>query len=703
MQEFMKKIGAGIAVAWSWVAPYLATAWQWFRRFWKKYQLTKIFILGTLLIILVTSLYLFYLAKTADVKDLRAGLAQTTVVYDKDGDAAGNLYNQKGTFVTIDKISDNMLNAVVSTEDKRFYQHGGFDIRGMGRALVGLITHGSIQGGGSTITQQLAKNAKLGQEQTYIRKAKELFLAIEIEKHYTKKQILEMYLNNSYFGNGVFGIEDASHKYFGKSAKNLTVDEAAVLAGMLKGPEIYNPIKHMKNALNRRDTVLQLMVDNHKLSQTEANTLMKQSLYLKDDYQENQDSYKYPYYFDAVMDEAENLYGIKASDLIKNGYKIYTTLDQNYQKDLQTTFENTALFPSNAADGTQVQGASVAINPKTGGVMAVVGGRGEHVFRGLNRATSSYRSPGSTMKPLAVYTPAIENGYSATSILKDQKLSYYNVQNYEKTYSGEVPLYQALDESLNAPAVWLLHQIGVKKGYNKVQEFGISLAKEDNYLGLALGGLTNGTTPQKMGTAYAAFANGGKLPTSHYITKIVDASGTVVVDAEPKTTQIMTKATANKMTSLLQGVFSSGTGINAKPYGVAMAGKTGTTENGTGGENASDQWIIGYTPDVVLTTWIGYDQVTKDHYLTGSSADGLSNLFRTEATAIVNDSPKTKFSVSDVAQEQQEKNSGTTSNSSSSNSTFGDLQKTFEDGAQKVKDGFSKAQETISGWLKGFQ
>ncbi|EAC5558641.1 penicillin-binding protein, partial [Listeria monocytogenes] len=314
----------------------------------------------------------------------------------------------------------------------------------------------------STITQQLAKNAYLSLDQTFSRKAKELFLAIEIEKKYSKDEILEMYLNSSYFGNGVWGIQDASLKYFGVNASELSVGEAATLVGMLKGPSIYNPIDNLENATNRRDTVLSLMVDNGKLDQSVADQESQVALanLLYDGFGNSESGYKYPYYFDAVIDEAES-YGLDADDVMNRGYKIYTALDQNYQAQMEAAYKNDALFPENAADGTMVQSGSVALDPNTGGVQAVVGRRGEHVFRGFNFATQMKRSPGSTIKPISVFAPALEAGFEPDSILKDEPLDFYDAQNFDGTYAGEAVMYQALAQSLNLPAVWLLHEIGL--------------------------------------------------------------------------------------------------------------------------------------------------------------------------------------------------------------------------------------------------
>lgn len=649
------------------IKDYANRAWQWFKphwkkfstafgRVWKKYHLTKVVLLLMLTVTLVTSIYLFYLAKTANIDTLKTGLEQVTTIYDDKGEEAGTLavYGAKGSFVPIDQVSPYIKDALISTEDRRFYKHHGYDVKGIARAVVRkVVRRNNSGGGGSTITQQLAKNAKLTQEQTLTRKAKELFLAIEIEKKYSKDEILEMYLNKSYFGSGVWGVEDASKKYFGKSAKDVTVDEAAVLVGMLKGPSIYNPIDHMDNAIARRDTVLSVMVDNGKLDATTAQNLMKEPLYLTDTYQPDHDSYRYPYYFDKVIDEAVKVTKLDDSDISNGGYKIFTSLNQQYQQGMDTTFANDSLFPPKAADGAIVEGASVALDPKTGGVLGIIGGR-DYQYRGLNRVTDSKLPPGSTMKPLSVYTPALEAGYKPDAILKDEALDYYDVKNYSQTYSGEVPMYEALAQSLNAPAVWLMHEIGIDRGFKKTEQFGVTLDEKDRYYGLALGGLTKGTTPLSMASAYSVFANEGMRKEPHFITRIEDPTGVIIYENQKaKEKRVTTPEVAESMTSMLQSVFSSGTGMEAKPQGYTIAGKTGTTENTSVDGMSKDQWIIGYTPDVVVTTWIGFDKSGPDHYLTGSSGSNLAGIFRDETQRILAASPNTSFTVKDASQPEE--------------------------------------------------
>lgn len=636
---------------------------KWFKRqfvkvqnFWRRYRFNKLFILLGLIMVLVGSSYLVFLAKTADVENLKSGLQETTVVYDRYGEEAGELYSQKGSFVTIDEISSNIQMAVVSTEDKRFYSHKGVDPIGIGRAAVGFVMNrGNIVGGGSTITQQLAKNAYLSLDQTLIRKAKELFLSFEIEKQYNKDEILEMYLNNSYFGSGVWGVEDASQKYFGKSAADVTMAEGAVLAGVLKAPSYYNPLDNYEESIDRRDLILQLMVNNGIADQDVADASMAEGIYLSDQYSDNS-NYQYPYYFDAIIDEAINLYGFEEEDILNRGYKIYTGLDQEYQIQMDQTYDD-AYFVD-AEDGTLMQSASVALHPGTGDVLAIVGGRGEHVFRGFNRATQMRMPPGSTIKPLSVYTPALEKGYDVDSmVLDDDTLSYgensdYSVKNYDDYSSGEeIPMYQAVAESKNTVAAYLLDKMGIQKGISKLKQFGISVKPEDEVLGAIALGAMDGVSPLQMASAFGTFPNKGIHTEGRFITKIIDSTGAVVVDnTEPKTNRVTTPEVSEKMTSMLMEVYApGGTGYGAQPYnGMLVAGKTGTSELDADNTINRSKWMIAYTPDMVVATWIGFDETDEVHNLNGIGMM-FYNLFSAETGNLLNISPQTEFSIGGAA------------------------------------------------------
>ena len=615
------------------------------RRFWRKYHLTKIFLLIGLTFSLVVGGYLFYIAKTTNVADLQNALKATTIIYDKDGNQAGSLTGQKGTYVELDAISENLQNAVVATEDRSFYKNSGINY---GRFFLAILTAGR-SGGGSTITQQLAKNAYLSQDQTVERKAKEFFLALEINKKYSKQEILTMYLNNAYFGNGVWGIEDASKKYFGVSASQLTLDQSAVLAGMLKGPEIYNPLYSVENATNRRNTVLQNMVAAGYIDQATADQSATVDIHgqLIDAYEGKSEDYRYPSYFDAVINEAVNRYGLTEEDIIKNGYRIYTEMDQNYQASMQVIYDNVDLFPL-AEDGTRAESGSVALDPKTGGVRAIVGRVGSDQgvgFRSYNYATQSARSPGSTIKPLVVYSPAVAKGWSTNMELDNTTTTYgnYTVNNYGGIQtSPTVPMYQALAESLNLPAVATANELGLDTVFDYGKKFGLNMDKVHRSLGVALGSGV-ATNPLEMAQAYGAFANDGVMNDAHLITKIENASGQVVKSHSQKSTRVLSTSVNRKMTNMMLGTFSNGTGVNAAPYGYTMAGKTGTTETDFNPDLSGDQWVIGYTPDVVLSQWLGFPKTDETHYLTGTSAETASIIFRNVANSVLPYTEGTSF------------------------------------------------------------
>lgn len=617
------------------------------RKFWRRYHLTKIFLILGLSASLFVGVYLFALAKSTNVTDLQNALKTRTLIFDREEKEAGALSGQKGTYVELSNISEDLQNAVIATEDRSFYKNDGINYA---RFFLAIVTAGR-SGGGSTITQQLAKNAYLSQDQTVQRKAKEFFLALELTKKYSKKEILAMYLNNAYFGNGVWGVEDASKKYFGVSASQLTLDEAATLAGMLKGPELYNPLNSIEDSTNRRDTVLQNMVaagyiDKDKEAEASGVDMASQ---LQDAYEGKVSDYRYPSYFDAVVNEAIEKYNLTEEEIVNNGYRIYTELDQNYQANMQVIYENTDLFPT-AEDGTHAESGSVALEPKTGGVRGVVGrvaGDDKAGFRNFNYATQSKRSPGSTIKPLVVYTPAVEAGWALNKELDNHTMEYgdYKVDNYAgiKT-SPEVPMYQALAESLNLPAVATVKELGIDKAFESGERFGLNLTNVDRVLGVALGGGVE-TSPLQMAQAYAAFANEGLMPEAHFITRIENASGQVIATHKNSQKRVIDKSVADKMTSMMLGTFTNGTGISSSPDGYVMAGKTGTTEAAFNPVYTSDQWVIGYTPDVVISHWLGFPTTDENHYLAGSTSNGAAHIFRSMAETILPYTPGSTFTV----------------------------------------------------------
>ncbi|MFM0876324.1 penicillin-binding protein PBP2A [Streptococcus suis] len=617
------------------------------RKFWHRYQLTKILIILMVLTVLTVGGYLFFLAKTANVGDLQQALKATTIIYDKDGAEAGTLSGQKGTYVELDAVSDNLENAVIATEDRSFYKNSGINYQ---RTILAALTLGRF-GGGSTITQQLAKNAFLTQDQTISRKAREFFLALEINKKYSKQEILTMYLNNAYFGNGVWGVEDASQKYFGIPASDLTLEQAAVIAGMLKGPEIYNPYYSLENAVNRRDTVLQNMVNAGYIDQATADAGFQVDLasQLSDTYTGKQSNYSYPSYFDAVIAEAIERYGLKESDIINNGYRIYTEMDQNSQASMQVIFNDETMFPTSSFDGTHAQAASVALDPRTGGVRALVGrvnSSEDAVFRTFNFATQAKRSPGSTIKPLVAYAPAVAAGWSIDTALDNHTETYgdYTLHNYDYSTSDTIPMYQALALSYNLPVAYIVNTLGIDKAFEYGQKFGLDMENVEKVLGVSIGSGVE-TNPLQMAQAYATFANKGVMKDAHLITRIETASGKVLAEHRETSTKVIDRSVADKMTAMMLGTYTNGTGVTADAANYYIAGKTGTTETSFDVNLVNDQWQIAYTPDLVISQWVGFEQTDENHYIDSSSYWMAPSVFQTVANSILPYTAGTPFEV----------------------------------------------------------
>lgn len=636
--------------------------WQGIKNLWRYYRGWKwVIFLGMTLALLLSS-YLVLIAKTTSVDTLQEALRSHTTVLDINDEVAGTLQDQKGNYVSLENIATPMREVVVNTEDKRFYQHVGFDPIGMGRAFVRLIINRNTSGGGgSSITQQLVKNAFLTLDQTFNRKLKEFFLALEVEKKYTKDQILEMYLNHAYFGNGVWGIEDASMRYFGHSAATLDYNESMVLTGILKGPNIFNPIDDYEAAIDRRNVIADLMAKEGVIAQADAENIKVSPIVLSDAYYDTV-SHEYPFYFDATISEAVAKAKIPEEVLVSSGYKIYTYLNTDYQNSLDTSYTNDWIFGDDGLDPV-VQSASVVVDPKTGGVMAVYGGRGEYTYRGFNRATDMYRSPGSTIKPLAVYVSALERGYTMHSMVPDVVKGYgtdnYAPENYDRQVSdtGEVELYYALAQSKNTSAVYLMDQFKIDTAVNKLAQFGINVDEEDKSLTLALGAMKNGVSPQQLASAYSAFSNEGVRLESNFIRRIEDPSGKVVYDNEnPTKYKVMTANVAADMTSMMLDTYGGyGTAFGAGPdYGL-IAGKTGSTEVSEGNMQTRDKWMVGYTPDFTIVTWVGLDNV-GDGNLDELMPSGMGSLFNIQTTNLMLSSPQTAFTVQMASQMEAESN-----------------------------------------------
>lgn len=587
---------------------------------WKK----VLILIGLLLALLIASgwIGIRLMVAAQDVKQLDEPLPAATVLYDEDGGEAAVISLNDIEPVTYDMIPKHMIDAIIAVEDRRFYEHEGMDVWGIGRAVIRNVMAGQTVQGGSTITQQLAKNVFLSHERTWKRKWDEVLLAQKIEERYSKDEIITMYLNQIYFGEGSWGIKRAAEVYFGKPVQQLTTAESALLAGLVKAPSVLSPYKRPEKAIERRNLVLLLMKDQGLIDERQYATAFQESLALRESKTNRADSIQYPYYTDLVIREAVDRYGLTENDVLHGGLRIYTTLNPKMQRAAEQTFKNESLFPESMGDQL-LQAGAVLIDPRDGGIKALVGGRGVQPFRGFNRAVQLKRQPGSTLKPIAVYTPALENGFQPSSRIIDEPVQFgtYEPKNVDNAFHGNVSLYEALIQSHNIPAVKLLNVIGVDQGIDAASRFGIPLTEKDRTLSLALGGTNTGVSPLQMAEAYGAFANDGIRMSSYSIIRIESADGTVLAERqEEKGTTVTSPEIARTMTAMLQGVVKDGSGTAAAIEGREVAGKTGTTQMpGVTGYGAMDNWFVGYTPQLVGSVWLGYDNPDSSHYLTTSS------------------------------------------------------------------------------------
>ena len=541
--------------------------------------------------------------------------------------------------VNIDKIPKHVQKAFIAIEDNRFYEHGGIDYRGTARALVSTLSGREVQGG-STITQQLAKNAFLTQERSIIRKIKEAFIAKELEHKYTKDEILSMYLNRIYFGQGAYGIESASMYYFDKHVQNLDIAEAATLAAIPKSPNYYNPFENPQESKKRQELVIDQMVKYGFINAEQAAQAKAKKMVYSTSHKVKSDPRGY--FFDMISQKVIEEVGADA--LYKGGLKIYTTLDMDMQKAAENAMRH---LPSYYTDGkklTQPQMALAAVDPKTGYVKAMIGGRGQDKF---NRATLAVRQPGSAFKPF-VYLTAMQNGFTPASIIEDKEEEFakgWKPQNSDMKWHGKVSLRTALKRSFNVPTIKLAREVGVDKIVANAEKMGISTlvdsgAYSDVNLAMALGGLSKGVNPLEMASAYGVLATNGLYSKPIALLKIVDREGKVLYQAKPQTKRVIDATSAYLTTNMLEDVLVSGT-AGGMGIGRPAAGKTGTTDT------YIDAWFVGYTPDLSTAVWVGDDNNKPMQRMYGSGAPlSIWHDFMINALA---STPRTGFSNPGVA------------------------------------------------------
>ncbi len=567
-----------------------------------------------------------YTAVSTEIRDMNISeLALNHASYVMYTDNAGNEVQLEQIKTSVNRewvasedISENLKKAAVAIEDQRFYKHHGVDIKRTVGATVKFVLSkigiGDSSYGGSTITQQVIKNITNETDKSATRKIKEMMRAIAIEKQLEKDEILTMYLNIAFFANNCYGVEAASEMYFGKSADEVNIQEAATIVGITQYPTRFDPYANPENAIEKRNLVIGKMLELDMISQEEHDKAVESSLKLVG--KKSNGSGRVSSYFvdqvtsDVIADlQSKKGYSEEFAEqqLTNGGLRIYSTIDPQIQKAMENVFENPSNFPSASAES-----AMVIIDPYTGAIKGMVGGLGAKTdVRGFNRATQAKRQPGSSIKPLSVYAPGLELGkINQSSVIKDERITIgsdnWKPSNAYSGFKGNMLVHEAVGRSSNIPAVKVLDMIGINKAYSYLENnFKLSTLEsaDKNYSSLALGGLTKGVTVKEMAAAYSVFVNNGRYIKPYTYTKVVDSSGNVVLENKISPVQTLKESTAYIMSDLLLEPVNSGYGTarSAKLSSITTYGKTGTTNDNF------DKWFVGFTPYYVGAVWYGYD------------------------------------------------------------------------------------------------
>ncbi len=577
---------------------------------------------------------------------------ETSIVYDANGNLIREVKGEKQVYyVTYDEIPSYFVEAMVSVEDRRFYEHNGVDYEGIARAAYILFkNNGSITQGASTITQQLARGIFLTNEISYERKIKEIFIAWEMEKKYTKQQILEYYLNTVFFANSYYGIGAAAKGYYDKDLDELSVSEVAFLCAIPNSPSYYDPRVNYEHTIERRNKILNDMYELGYLNELELQIALEEEIELAEEEKVSHDyvetytnfcatealmeaaGFKFQYKF-ATREEQQQynkeyreLYDQYYSALYTGGYRIYTSIEPKKQRLLQKTVDETLELDEEKNEETGIynlQGAATCIDNSTGRVVAIVGGRTQSEIEGysLNRAYQSARQPGSTIKPIIVYTPQLERGYTPTTRVDDCKPEGPGADKMPKnsgSYSNITSLAAAVAASKNIVAYRLYTQLTPQVGTDYLYNMNFNYLTFEDRENLAgcLGGLTYGATTVEMASGYATIENDGEFRKPTCIVEITDAEGNAIVSDRIQSRQVYEMNAARMMTSMLKGVFTGGTASGLGISGMSCAGKTGTTDNNT------DGWFCGFTPYYTTSVWVGYDTPQSTRGLWGSTYPG---------------------------------------------------------------------------------
>ena len=563
--------------------------------------------------------------------------AETTKIMSQEGVILAELHREENRIsIPIDKISPILQKTVVAMEDSSFYDHNGLDYFGILRAIYKDVLAGSFVEGGSTLTQQLAKNLFFTRQKKITRKISEAIMAIRIENHYTKTEILEMYLNQVYWGHNAYGIESASRYYFGKTAQELSLSESAVLVGMLSGPELYSPYRNFKASKNRQRLVLNRMVETGLITREQADDAYLQELKLRE---RTKLRYKAPYFTSYIVKQLVAMYGEEA--IYTSGMKVYTTLRYDYQKVAEAVVEKYVaeahgpLELGSTASPNFSQAAILAIDPTNGYIVTMHGGA-DFLGNMFNRTTQAMRQPGSVFKPF-VYLAALAKGYTPNSHIEDSPVTFstfqgpYSPKNYTNDYSGSITLRRALEKSVNTVAIKLNHSIGPETVVATARKLGIT-SKIRPVLSLPLG--ANEVTMLELVSAYGVLANEGYRVEPFGIIRIEDRDGVELYRHHPAQAQVYDANLISTLVDMMKGVVINGTGQNAR-LPRPMAGKTGTTSD------YRDAWFIGFIPQLVAGTWVGNDDNSPMNKITGGGIPAL--MWRDFMKEAVSDIPPRDF------------------------------------------------------------
>jgi len=554
-----------------------------------------------------------------------------TIIYDKDGNQLAKFVKERKDVTKYEDIPEEMEQALLSTEDRDFYEHVGVNPKAILRAVVHDVKVGSFDQGGSTITQQLVKNIYLTSGKDLGRKQKEAIYATILEQELDKKQILTYYMNHADFIYNSFGVKNGIETYFGQSLEEFKqsdkierIAKSALLMGLLQSPSENNPFIYPDNAMSRRNIVIHNMMVQHYITKDEYDAAIKEPLLTLDSPRivHNDEKMYYPEIVSYVLEEIREKYNLESVDEARYiGKSIYTSFDPKVYEIIRKNIQRAELYPNNASDGAQVQSAITIVNPANGEILALTGGRQAPGFLEFNRAYQGQFQPGSSFKPLIAYGPAIESGkftpWSRVPGNSGVSFNGYTVRNFGgQNYGSAIDLTTALTKSANVSAVYLLQQTGIQRAKDFAAKQGIVLADEDRYLPIALGALSIGVNPLKMADAFQGFSNGGYRIPAHIIKKVVSPDGKLEYEAPSAVSEdyrTMTATTAKYMKFMMRNGVLNGTGRNANIEGQFVAGKTGTAELAGARNRNRDIWFSGFTNTFVASIWMGFDNPNVTH------------------------------------------------------------------------------------------